>query len=311
MTGRIVEIAGEGRQLSLYRGFMEVRDPENNVTRMALDELLAVVISGRGCSHSSNLLAELANRGLPVVVCGANYRPRAVVLAVEGHHAQSARMQAQASAKLPVKKRLWQQIVQGKIANQASVLDMVGSEGMRLRALASKVRSGDPSNIEAQAARYYWSALFGRGFSRKLDGDGINALLNYGYAVIRACIARAVMAAGLHPTLGLHHSNASNPMCLVDDLMEPYRPFVDCVAHDIAEGGVNSLTPDTKRALASLAVVDTPGPNGVTPLFTGAARFATSLAQVFANNGGKLDMPSPPAPLTLRSIVPNTPCRTH
>ncbi len=311
MTGRIVEIAGEGRRLSLYRGFMEVRDPENKVTRIALDELLAVIISGQGCSHSSNLLAELANRGMPVVVCGTNYRPRAFVLAVEGHHAQSARMQAQAAARLPLKKRLWQQIVQVKIANQAAVLDMVGSEGLQLSALAKKVRSGDPSNIEAQAARHYWSALFGRSFSRNLDGNGINALLNYGYAVIRACIARAVMAAGLHPTLGLHHCNASNPMCLVDDLMEPYRPIVDCVAYDIFQKGVDELNPDAKRALASLAVVDTPGPNGVSPLFTGAARYATSLARVFANNGGKLEMPSPPAPLALRSIVPNTLCRTH
>ncbi len=311
MTGRIVEIAGEGRRLSLYRGFMEVRDTEYNVTRIALDDLLAVIITGHGCSHSSNLLVELANRGLPVVICGANYRPRAFVLAVEGHHAQSARMQAQASAKLPLKKRLWQQIVQGKIANQAAVLNMVGSECMRLRALGNKVRSGDPTNIEAQAARYYWSALFGRSFSRKLDGDGTNALLNYGYAVIRACIARAVMAAGLHPTLGLHHCNASNPMCLVDDLMEPYRPFVDCVAYDISAKGVEKLNPDAKRALASLAVVDTPGPNGVSPLFTGASRYASSLARVFANNGGKLEMPSPPAPQALRSIVANALCRTH
>lgn len=280
---------------------MEVRDGEDNLSRVVLDDLLGVVISGRGCVHSSNLLAELAQRGIAAIICGANYRPQAWLLPVEGHHAQSARMQAQAAAKLPLKKRLWRQIVRGKIANQAATLDIFGGGGNGLRVLAAKVRAGDPANVEAQAARYYWGYLFGRDFSRNPDGGGANALLNYGYAVIRACVARATMAAGLHPTLGLHHRGGGNPMCLVDDLMEPYRPLVDCLVRDLVDKGVSEVTPDAKRALAALAVVDIPGPAGISPLFTGAARFASSLARAFAD-GGNLDIPAPPAPLSLRSL---------
>ena len=224
MTGRIVEIAENGRHLALHRGFMEVRADRELIARVPLDDLLAVIVSGHGCTHSSNLIAALAERGTPFIICAVNYQPVAWMLPLFGHHAQSTRMQAQARAKLPLKKRLWQQIVRAKISNQAEVLDMFGDGGNRLKRLATKVRSGDPDNMEAQAARHYWSVLFPHGFTRDKEGGGINALLNYGYAIIRSCVARGVMAAGLHPTLGIWHRGPTNPMCLVDDLMEPFSP---------------------------------------------------------------------------------------
>ncbi len=303
MTGRIVEIAEGGRHLSLHRGFMEVRCDGKLLARIPLDDLLAVVVSGHGCTHSSNLIAALAERGTPFIICSVNYQPVAWMLPLCGHYAQSMRMQAQAGATLPLKKRLWKQIVCAKIANQATALDVFGNSSARLKRLSAKVRSGDPDNMEAQAARHYWRALFPDGFSRDKDGGGINALLNYGYAIIRSCVARGVMAAGLHPTLGIWHRGPTNPMCLVDDLMEPFRPLADCIARRLIDQGECSINADSKRIFAALAVVDMPGPAGVTTLFTTAARCATSLAQVLMDERTSLELPYMPPPLTLLSLA--------
>ncbi len=303
MTGRIIEIAESGRHLALHRGFMEVRAASELIARVPLDDLLAVVVSGHGCTHSSNLIAALAERGIPFIICAANYQPIAWVLPLFGHHAQSARMQAQAGAKLPLKKRLWQQIVRAKISNQAAVLDIFGNGDNRLRRLSTKVRSGDPDNMEAQAARHYWSVLFPNGFTRDKGGGGINALLNYGYAIIRSCVARGVIAAGLHPTLGIWHRGPTNPMCLVDDLMEPFRPLADCVARHLTNHGRCEINADSKRILASLAVVDMPGPAGVSTLFAAATRFATSLAQTLMGENSSLALPQMPPPLVLTSLA--------
>ena len=303
MTGRIVEIAEGGRHLSLHRGFMEARHNDELLARIPLDDLLAVIVSGHGCTHSSNLIAAFAERGTPFIICAANYQPIAWTIPLFGHHAQSARMQAQARAKLPLKKRLWQQVVRTKISNQAAVLEVFGSGGNRLKRLSTNVRSGDPSNVEAQAARYYWSALFPDGFSRNKNGGGINSLLNYGYAIIRSCVARGVTAAGLHPTIGIHHRGPTNPMCLVDDLMEPFRPLADCVVRNLIDKGIHEISPDVKKILASLAVMDMPGPSGVTTLFTAAARFATSLAQILMGENSSLETPQMPTPLTLLSVA--------
>ena len=303
MTGHIVEIAEGGRHLSLHRGFMEARHNDELLARIPLDDLLAVVVSGHGCTHSSNLIAALAERGTPFIICAANYQPIAWTIPLFGHHAQSTRMQAQAGAKLPLKKRLWQQVVRAKIDNQAAALDIFSNSNNRLKKLSAKVRSGDPDNIEAQAARYYWSVLFPDGFTRDKEGGGINALLNYGYAIIRSCVARGVMAAGLHPTLGIWHRGPTNPMCLVDDLMEPFRPLADCVVRRLIDRDECEINTDSKRILASLAIVDMPGPAGVTTLFTAAARFATSLAQILMGENSSLETPQMPPPLVLVSLA--------
>ncbi|MGE0753514.1 MAG: type II CRISPR-associated endonuclease Cas1, partial [Variibacter sp.] len=219
MGGRVIEIANDGRHLAIDRGFMTVADKGNELGRVALDDIAAVVANAHGLTYSNNLIVNLATRGVPVVLCSANHRPAAVVWPVDGHHAQAGRMSDQASASAPLKKRLWQQIVQAKILAQAATLTAVGAEAGGFRLLARKVRSGDPDNVEAEAARRYWPLLFGPSFRRDHDGDGINGLLNYGYAILRAATARAIMAAGLHPSLGLMHSNRGNAMVLVDDLM--------------------------------------------------------------------------------------------
>ena len=163
--------------------------------------------------------------------------------------------------------------------------------------LSRKVRSGDPDNVEAEAARRYWPLLFGLNFHRDKGGGGINGLLNYGYAVLRAGIARAVMAAGLHPSFGLMHSNRGNPMVLVDDLMEPFRPGVDRDVRRLVQGGIVEVGREAKAELARVMVLDLPTRVGLSPLMVCAERLAQSLARAYAGGDGELDLPLPALPL--------------
>ncbi len=224
MVGRVVEIATDGRHLSVFRGFIVVNEHGEEVGRVPIDEVAAVIANAHGLTYSNNVLVELSSRGIPVVLCGANHMPAAIVWPVDAHHVQTGRMNDQVAASLPLKKRLWAQLVRAKIQAQGATLAAVGAPSGGFHLLSRKVRSGDPDNVEAESARRYWPLLFGAEFRRNKDGNGINGLLNYGYAVLRAGVARAVMAAGLHPSFGLMHSNRSNPMVLIDDLMEPFRP---------------------------------------------------------------------------------------
>ena len=158
-----------------------------------------------------------------------------------------------------------------------------------------RVKSGDPDNVEAQAARRYWHMLFGSDFRRDRFGDMPNPLLNYGYTVLRAAVARAVVAAGLHPSLGIHHHNRANPMCLVDDLMEPFRPLVDYAVACLVRSGCEEMTAEAKRALAGILTVDMNADRGVSPLQTCLERAAQSLAQSFEDKTPSLTFPGPPA----------------
>jgi CRISPR-associated protein Cas1 len=297
MVGRVVEIATDGRHLAVDRGFLTVADKGEEVGRVPLDDLGAVVANAHGLTYSNNLLVTLAARGVPVVLCGPNHRPAALVWPVDGHHAQSGRMSDQAKASAPLKKRLWQQIVQAKILGQGATLEAVGAEAGGFRLLARKVRPGDPDNVEAEAARRYWPLLFGREFRRDQDGGGLNALLNYGYAILRAATARAVMAAGLHPSLGLMHANRGNALVLVDDLMEPFRPLVDREVHRLHGAGFVEVTSETKAALARVMVIDLAADEGASPLMTCLERLAASLARAYAGDADRLVLPRPGLPL--------------
>lgn len=297
MVGRVVEVATDGRHLGIDRGFMTVSEKNVEIGRVPLDDLAAVVANAHGLTYSNNLLVKLATRGVPVILCGPNHRPAAVVWPVDGHHAQSGRMSDQANASAPLKKRLWQQIVQAKILAQGATLAAVGAEAGGFRLLARKVRSGDPDNVEAEAARRYWPLLLGNTFRRDQDGDGLNGLLNYGYAVLRAATARAVMAAGLHPSLGLMHSNRGNALVLVDDLMEPFRPVVDREVHRLKSDGIPDVTVDAKEALARTMIVDLPTAEGLSPVLVCLERLASSLAKAYAGEADRLILPKPGLPL--------------
>jgi CRISPR-associated protein Cas1 len=300
MVGRVVEIASDGRHLSLVHGFLLVSEEGEEVGRVALDEIGAVVANAHGLTYSNNLLVTLARRGIPFVLCGPQHRPEAILWPVDGHHAQSGRMNDQARASAALKKRLWREIVRAKILMQGATLAAVGARSQGFLLLARRVQAGDPENVEAEAARRYWPLLFGSDFRRDRDGDGINALLNYGYAVLRAAVARGVMAAGLHPSFGLMHANRGNAMVLVDDLMEPFRPIVDREVHRLAHEGTAELTREAKAALARIFVLDLPTERGMTPLMTAIERLCQSLAAIYGGVEVELALPHPALPLESR-----------
>lgn len=294
MIGQIVEIADDRRHLSLHRGFMLVHNTEgerHELGRVPLDDIAAVIANAHGISYTNNLLVELAARGIPFVLCAANHNAVGMLLTLDGHHVQAKRIEAQIAASLPTRKRLWAALVKSKLEQQAATLEATGRPGTSLRMLASKVRSGDPDNLEAQGARRYWKTLFGRDFRRDQNGDGINALLNYGYTIIRSATARAVVAAGLHPSIGLHHSNDSNPMRLVDDLMEPFRPFIDLKVWQLQHAGQLQVTVETKRILVHTLYSDLQTQAGTTPVMVCIQRLAVSLAQTYLGERQQLELP--------------------
>lgn len=291
MIGRIVEIAGDGRYLSLDRGFLVISHHKEELGRIPIDDVAALIGNAHGLSYSNNLLVALAERGAPFVLCGAHHRPVGLLWPVDGHHRQAARMDAQLRASLPLRKRLWKQVTQAKIGMQAAVIGLFDGPEPPLRRLASTVRSGDPSNVEGRAARLYWNLLFGKTFRRDHDGDGINGLLNYGYTVLRATVARHLMAAGLHPGIPLHHANEGNPMRLVDDLMEPFRPLVDACVRRLAETGITDVNSETKRTLALLPVRNMCLDRCISPVSLVIQRMVVSLAQLYEDPKATLELP--------------------
>ncbi|MGN1056968.1 MAG: type II CRISPR-associated endonuclease Cas1 [Comamonas sp.] len=303
MLGRIVEIADDRRHLYVERGSLMVRDIQGEraiLGMVPLDDIAAVIAHAHGLTYTNNLLVALAERGVPFVLCGPNHNAVGMLLTLDGHHVQAQRIEAQITSSLPMAKRLWASIVKAKLHNQAAVLEWAGLPTAPLAALVAKVRSGDPDNLEAQGARRYWSLLFGPDFRRDRSLAGTNALLNYGYTIARSAMARAVVAAGLHPSIGLHHSHDGNPMRLVDDLMEPYRPLVDwqvwnlCKACSAASIDIE-LTPAIKRQLVHVLYADLPTEQGRTPVQVCMHKQAVSLAQVLLKERKDLLQPILPA----------------
>jgi CRISP-associated protein Cas1 len=306
MIGRIVEVADDRRHLFMHRGFMVVQDTEGErkeLGQVPLDDIAAVIANAHGLSYTNNLLVALAERGAPFVLCAANHNAVGMLLPIDGNYEQARRMEAQIAASQPTHKRLWAAVVKAKLEQQAAALEATGSSPAPLMAMATKVKSGDPANLEAQGARRYWTLLFGASFKRDQDAGDTNALLNYGYTVLRAATARAVVAAGLHTSIGLHHSNDTNAMRLVDDLMEPFRPVVDLKVWQLKRQNEDSVTPETKRALVRTLYDDMQTSAGVTPLSVCIQKLATSLAQVYLGQRDKLDLPLPGLPLALASAL--------
>lgn len=297
MVGRVVDIETDGRHLSLRRGFLVVNDKNKEIGRIPLDGIAAVVANAHGLTYSNNALVGLAERGIATILCGRNHRPTAIVWPVDGHHAQTGRMTDQARAGAALKKRLWTQIVRAKILAQGATLAAVGAPHGGFHLLSRKVRAGDPENVEAAAARRYWPLLMGSDFRRDQNADGVNSLLNYGYAVLRGGVARAVMAAGLHPSLGLMHANRGNAMVLVDDMMEPFRPVVDLEVWHLVRDGIEKINPAAKEALARVMILDLPTSEGMSPMMVRTERLAQSLARIYAGTDDTLDLPLPKLPL--------------
>lgn len=300
---RIVDIATDGRHLSAYRGFMLVSQDREEVGRIPLDDVAAVIVHAHGVTWSTNLIVALAERGALMVLCGSNHAPVAVCMPLDGHHGQNARIRAQWEAGKPLAKQLWREVVVAKIRWQAAVLEARGTPADAFEMLARRVRSGDPDNIEAQAARRYWPLLMGDEFRRDRAAGGVNGLLNYGYTVLRSLLARSVIAAGLHPSIEIHHANRGNAFALADDLIEPFRPLVDAMVAQLVARGSVEMTPEAKRAFAGLIAVDLAGENGTTTVSVAATKLAQSLARCFeTGKSSELSLPQPPSALELAGI---------
>lgn len=302
MIGGIVEVAESGRHLSVYRGFMRVKEDGAELGRAPLDDISALILSGPQISLSKNLLVELAERKAVVVTCGRNWHPVSLTLPFDAHHQSAGVLHDQIAASTPLKKRLWQILVRAKIDNQRSILERHHPghpKSNELAVLSRRVKSGDPENMEAQAARHYWTALMGENFRRDRFAEDANSYLNYGYTVLRAATARAVCAAGLHPSLGLHHGSRINAFALVDDLMEPFRPMVDSIAYELSKEAGDphaSLTPDNKRRLAAILQQDMLTEKGASPLINCLGRLAQSLTAALAEKDASLELPQLPPP---------------
>ena len=249
------------------------------------------------------LLIALAERCAPFVLCGPNHNAAGMLIPVDGNYQQAKRFDAQIAATKPTHKRLWADIVRAKLQQQGAALEAAGAPTAPLTALVRRVRSGDPDNLEAQGAQKYWRLLLGDDFRRDQHAGGVNGLLNYGYTVLRAATARAVVAAGLHPTLGIHHSNEGNAMRLVDDLMEPFRPMIDLRIWRLLRDGHTDVVPDTKRALVRALYGDMQTNIGATPVMVCLQKLAVSVAQVYLGEREELDLPFPGLPLDMAASL--------
>ena len=250
MAWRGLHIAKPG-ELSHRRGQLVVAQDDGEAC-FPIEDLAWVILDTPQAKLTGSLLSSFAEHGVALIVPDAKHHPAGVLLPFHQHHAQAAVAHTQIAVTQPLKKRLWQRLVVAKIENQAAVLRGVGHDEARtLSAMAGRVGSGDPDNLEAQAARVYWAALF-KAFKRHSD-DRRNALLDYGYAVVRAAIARACVASGLLPAFGLHHASRMNAFNLVDDLIEPFRPVVDRMAQRRADEVIGDLLSlDDRRAMAGV-----------------------------------------------------------
>jgi len=288
---RIVDIASDDLFLSVYRGFLVVREGNVERGRIALDDIGGVIAHAHGLTWSNTVFTRLSERGVPVVLCGSNHAPVSVVWPIDGHHLQGARMRAQLAASRPLGKQIWQQIIRAKIAMQGRVLTLNGQEAGAFDLLVRRVKSGDPENIEAQAARRYWRMMFGSEFTRDRTVGGINGLLNYGYTVLRAVVSRNICGAGLHPTIGIFHSNRANAFALTDDLMEPYRPLVDHVVKGLLAHGIDDVNAEAKRELARITALDLEQDGQISPLGGQVSRLVHSLANSFQSGRASLCLP--------------------
>lgn len=267
----------------------------NELTR-PIEDLGVVVLDHKQITITQGALEALLENNCAVITCDSNHMPVGLLLPLVGNTTQNERFRDQLDASQPLRKQLWQQTIQYKIRNQAAVLAQCSdAETKCMQVWANDVRSGDPDNLEARAAVYYWKRLFGHipGFIRDREGVAPNNLLNYGYAILRAVVARSLVASGLLPTLGIHHHNRYNAYCLADDIMEPYRPYVDRLVVDIIEQyGIDiELSKDIKAELLSIPTLDVVIGDKRSPLMVGVSQTTASLYKCFSGELRKIAYP--------------------
>ena len=270
---------------------------QESIATIPIEDIGVVILDHRQITITQGLMEKLLENNCAFITCDSTRMPVGLMLPLAGNATQTERFKAQLDASVPLKKQLWQQTVQAKIENQAFVLDkMAGVVVKNMNAWAADVKSGDPDNYEARAAVYYWANLFPgiKGFSRNREGIPPNNLLNYGYAVLRAVVARSLVASGLLPTLGIHHRNKYNAYCLADDVMEPYRPFVDRLVFEIVSENENidEITQPLKTRLLGIPVLDVMINGQRSPLMVAVGQTTASLYQCFSGEVRKIKYPT-------------------
>lgn len=269
------------------------RDTERTIP---IEDIGVVVLDNQRITFTSGLMEALLDNNCAVITCDSRHMPVGLLLPLYGNTTQTERFRNQIDASQPLKKQLWQQTVRQKILNQAAVLNRnTGCVVKNMQIWANDVKSGDPDNLEGRAAAYYWKNLFPAkpDFTRGREGDAPNNLLDYGYAILRACIARALVGSGLLPTLGIHHHNRYNAYCLADDIMEPYRPFVDDLVINIMRkyDDYSELTREIKAELLVIPSLDVMIDGKRSPLMVAAGQTTASLAKCFNGEMRKIAYP--------------------
>ena len=268
---------------------------EAELTR-PIEDIGIIVLDNRQITLTTGLMDALLENNSAVITCDARSMPVGMMLPLSGNTTQSERFRHQINSSLPLRKQLWQQTIQYKIRNQLAVLKQyTNAETKCMQKWANEVKSGDTENMEARAAAYYWKCLFGHidGFVRDREGVAPNNLLNYGYAILRAVVARSLVASGLLPTLGIHHHNRYNAYCLADDIMEPYRPYIDMLVYDITvQYGIDiELSKDIKAELLSIPTLDVIIDGKRSPLMIGVSQTTASLYKCFKGEIRKIIYP--------------------
>ncbi len=265
-------------------------------TTIPIEDIGVVVLDNKQITITQGVLEALLENNCAVITCDSSHLPVGLMLPLCGNTTQNERFRCQLDASLPLKKQLWQQTVQYKIRNQAAVLQMThGSVARNMLAWAADVKSGDSDNLEARAAVFYWRNLFADipNFTREREGVAPNNLLNYGYAILRAVVARGLVASGLLPTLGIHHHNRYNAYCLADDIMEPYRPYVDALVIKLRQRGAvdDELSIEMKRELLQIPTLDVTIGGKRSPLMVAVGQTTASLYRCFNGEQRKITYP--------------------
>lgn len=292
MTHRTVAVDSAAR-LSLKHRQLVIAREDGSVPTVPIEDLALLVVDNPRTTYTHGLLAALVDGKVATIVCGANHMPSGVLLPYAANALSGERLRAQLSCSRPLAKRLWRVIVSCKLRRQGDLLVRTSGADFGLHAMAARVRSGDPDNLEAQGAQRYWPRLFGTEFRRGRTDAEPNHLLDYGYAVLRAATARAVVGAGLFASLGLFHSNRGDAFALASDLMEPFRPFVDGVAWELRQEGMSEGELDRDRKAHLLATLNLGvAIDGQTmPMCLALERSAASLAESFAAGKNLLRVP--------------------
>ena len=293
MIKRIIEVSTPAR-LSVKHAQLVIEREDSEPATVPIEDIGALILDHPAITHTQGVLTACAKNNVAILVCDERHLPGSVLLPMEGNSLQSKTIALQTSVAEPVRKRLWQAIIQAKIREQAKVLSSTKGNADPLPAYVNKVRSGDPENIEAQAARIYWVRLFGEDFRRDPDASGTNALLNYGYAIIRAAVARALVGAGLHPSIGLHHHNQYDSFALADDLVEPYRPLVDLKVYELRRNSSSApkVDKESKKSLLDCLAWECQLGERRLPMMVALHYYTASLRRVLAGSDKTLEIPS-------------------